>query len=125
MSDITVGIDGFLYKDNIKIPFEFGNLEQINAINKHNKKVNSYKDGTHKALISYVVKGHAVFVCLCGRNIEHIEDASDEGDIKCFDNTNVDCRYCKRKYHLYTSKHKRQIGNKIYFEDSEVLVKLK
>lgn len=125
MSDFIVKQDGYLYKDGVKVALEFGNLEQIKAIRAYEKKMQSYKDGTIKPFISYKTEGNLMFACVCDKTIEYKTQADDEDDIRCFDNTNVECKNCKRKYLIYTQKVKRQILNRIYFEDSCVLVKLK
>lgn len=125
MSSMIVGADGLLYKNGVKVPLEFGDEEQVKVIRAYEKKMKSYNTGTIKTFISYETKGTLLFPCVCDKTIKFVTQANDEDDIKCFDNSYVDCSMCKRKYHIYTTKHKREIAGKIYFEDSEVFVRLK
>lgn len=97
MSKITVGADG-LYKDGIKLKLEFGNLEQIEALRKHEKKVESFKDTGISPNCVYEVKGAASFFCVCDNMIRVENEAKNEGDIECFEDLEETCKKCKRKY---------------------------
>ncbi len=125
MSEFVVKSDGWLYKEGVKVALEFGNVEQIKAIRAYEKKMKSYAEGTIRPLISYETKGNVFFNCICDASIAYTTEADGEDDIRCFDNSNVECKKCNRKYLIYTEKIKRQIGGKIYFEDSKVYIKLK
>jgi hypothetical protein len=96
MSEIVVGQDG-LYRDGVKIKLEFGNDEQIAALRKHEKKMQSHTDG-FEPIFSYEVKGHSYFSCLCGTIMSSEVDAVSEDDIDCFEGIEKECRSCKRKY---------------------------
>jgi len=124
MSEIVVGADG-LYRDGVKLKLEFGNDEQIAALRKHEKKMQSHQDG-FEPMVSYEVKGHSYFSCLCGTIMRSEVDADNENDIDCFEGIEKECRSCKRKY-VYAIEREYFIhssGRKV-IKHENLVVKLK
>lgn len=124
MSDIIVGTDGLLYKNGAKVPLEFGNEEQIKVIRAYERRLKQYSDGKIKPLFSFQTKGNIIFGCACDKTIEFITEADDDHDIKCFDNSFVQCNSCKRRYQIYTTKLRNKVAGRTHIEHCEVFVKM-
>ena len=124
MSEIIVGKDG-LYKDGQKLKLEFGNLEQIAALRKHEKKVQTHQDGFEPAR-TYEVTANSVFSCLCGKNIFVQTEADSEGDIWCFEGIEKKCNSCERRYeYIIERKYSFHSSGKRIIKSEQLLVKLK
>ena len=122
--EITVGQDG-LYKDGVKIKLEFGNLEQIAAIRKYEKRCAALKEGISPT-ISYSIEASARFTCLCGlyNGVDDIE-ADSENDELCFEGLTTHCRGCKQKYKFVVEReYGVSASGRRYIKNETLLVKL-
>jgi hypothetical protein len=119
--------DGHLWRDGVKLKLEFGNLEQIEAIRNNNKKLEAFLNGEIKPKCSYQIIATANFFCMCG-NLIVIEDvdADSEGDVSYFEDENVKCKKCDKKYTFVLHREystRTQMGRRICTKE-ELGVKL-
>lgn len=86
--------NGSFYKDDIKVPAEFGNKEQVQLINRHQELCS-------KGVVAYVYEYEKVFVitytCLCGNQLRrhHIISKWNENP-----KDNFFCKECRLEYEL-------------------------
>ncbi len=120
-SEIIVKPDG-LYKDGVKLRLEFGNLEQIAAIRKFERRMKQYNDG-FTPIINYEVKATALLECVCGRTLKVETDADHDGDIGCFDTLEKQC-YCNKKYKFVLNKEWFRINGRLALKNEDIIVKL-
>jgi hypothetical protein len=122
MSNIVVKEGDGLYKDGVKIKLEFGNVEQIEAIRKHEKKIIELTTEGITPQCSWSVKASAYFACLCGKNIfvEDI-DADSDNDEVCFEGIQKTCSECKRTYEFAVDREYKLNGSGKRYTANETL----
>ena len=127
MSEIIVKEGDGLYRDGVKLKLEFGNIEQINAIRKHEKRIKEFTENGVSPTCSWTVKGNAFFTCICGKNVfEEDVPADSDNDEDCFDGIAKKCRSCDRNYEFVVNReYKVNSNGKKYIWNQELRVKLK
>jgi len=94
--------NGAIYDRNgVKQALEFGNVDQIAAIKEYGRTMYDLQNEGLGLEVDYevTVEASVNFKCGCGLNVCFFSDASDEGDIDCFDGDTKTCN-CGVKYEL-------------------------
>jgi hypothetical protein len=88
------------------VPLEFGNMDQINFINRCQDIANKFKKSEGVSLeVYHDVKytAEVLLNCLCGNKKWIDEEVYDEEDIDVFNAYDTICSVCNSKYHLTTN----------------------
>lgn len=94
--------DGKFYKDGVFMPAEFGNKEQIAAMEEFGKYDKELKSGMELEYWEEVnVTYTAEFKCFCGLMIRLEDESQDEGSPECLTSSEIKCRCGKHKYDIY------------------------
>lgn len=101
--DMVTIKDGKFYKENQVMPFVFGNIEQIQALNRITKHSVSLKEGlVLNCHLEVIYK--ADFICFCGRRIFLEDSSEDEDDVQILAGKIHKCSCKKHQFKTYMDK---------------------
>jgi len=100
MSEKITIRNGGLYKGDVKLQLEFGNLEQIKALREYEYRMAAFSEDGLELDPYYEtdVTAHASFRCLCGFSIDISVSADDDEDVDCFHSITKKCIKCSKSY---------------------------
>jgi hypothetical protein len=102
-------VNGKFQKDGVFVPVEFGNKEQLIAIEVADKRNTSFKNGLHLSYNTEVnIQYSAYFRCTCGSNIYMNGEDDTEDDPSCLLGIEK-CYSCNQSYEVYKNGFKLMV----------------
>jgi len=102
-------VNGKFQKDGVFVPVEFGNKEQMAALENTEKRHTSFKNGLELNYTTEVnVIYSTVFKCLCGSSIHLNSEDDTEDDPSCLLGIEK-CYSCNQSYQVYKDGFKLMV----------------
>lgn len=93
--------NGKFYDTNgVQVPLEFGNKEQINLINRAQKKVDALNGEGDLVDIRTTNTYEVFYKCICGSGMLEFTVDHHGDDEDCLIGLSDECRWCQREYIL-------------------------
>ena len=103
---------GKFYINNVEIPIEFGNADQIRLYKREQQNMDELTEGVELDFeVDTVHTYSAQIKCICGYNVFFEQEDDDDDNRECLADNKRSCNKCKREY-------------KTYMENGELMVKL-